>query len=273
MARRNQTLVAGAVAVVLVGLIAGVAAALLGTSHRRASQASLPATTEAGHFPKRTAGFTPIAPLTDTPAETPVQEQYDAALASGLASSSSVKIAVRAQAPAPAFSSSWPPVLVANTPEQWVTDFTAELLDIDFARQSWAGLGAWLSAEEAPELLPGVPQQIQDKVLFLSLFDASALGGASPIPDDSTWDAYARSGVRWSVSDVLVQADPTFSQIIASGWEPIDQRFAAEDVSGVLTVTVGHSATRRHFSMAVYVGSAHWHPGYGTVLVNAWKET
>ena len=135
------------------------------------------------------------------------------------------------------------------------------------------GLGAWLSAEEAPELLPGVPQQVHNKVLFLSLFDAKAFGGASPIPDQPTWDAFARSAVRWAVSDVFVQADPTFSQIAASGWEPVDQRFAVEDVFGVLTATGGRSPIRRTFSMAVYVGSAHWHPGYGTVLVDDWKES
>jgi hypothetical protein len=54
---------------------------------------------------------------------------------------------------------------------------------------------------------------------------------------------------------------------------PVDQRFAAWDVSGVLTATSGSSSLQRHFSMVVYVGSAHWHPGYGTVLVNNWKET
>jgi len=254
-------------------LITGVAIALVVGRHRGASSMSEPPNTQAGPLPNRTAGFTPVPPLTDAPTETPVQQQYDAAFASGLSSSSSVEIAEQARVPVPAFSSTWPPLAPANNPEQWVTEFTDELLDIDFAHQSRAALGAWLSAEEAPELLPGVPQQVQNKVLFLSLCDAGALGVTSPIPDQSIWDAYTRSAVRWSVSDVLVQADPTFSQIVASGWEPVDQRFAAEDVSGVLTMTEGRSAIRRTISMAVYVGSAHWHPGYGTVLVNDWKES
>ena len=237
------------------------------------SVAITPPTTEARLSPKGSAGITPTPPLTDTPAETPVQQQYDAALASGLGSSPSVEVAERARAPVPAFSSSWAPLGVANTPEQWVSEFTAGMLAIDFTRQSRSGLGGWLSAEAAPELLPGIPQQIQEKVLYLSLFDASELGDASPIPDQSTWDRNARSGVRWSVSDVLVQPDLAFTQIVASGWEPVDERFAAEDVSGVLTVTVGRSKRRRDFSMAVYVGSALWHPGYGSVVVDDWKES
>lgn len=272
-ARRRPALVAGIVATVVGALIAVVVTTLLVGGHHHASPLNTPSTTEAGLLPNRTAGFTPVPPLTDTPAETPVQQQYDAALASGLSSSASVEIAEQADPSAPAFSPSWPPLAVADTPEQWVTEFTTALLDINFAQQQRSGLGAWLSAEEAPELLPGVPQQVQDKVLFLSLLDAEALGGTSPIPDPSSWAALARSDVRWSVSDVVVQADPTFAQIAASGWEPIDQRFAVDDVSGVLTVTGGQMVARHTFSMAVYVGSAHWHPGYGTVLVDDWKES
>jgi hypothetical protein len=271
MTRHKYLILVGSVAVVLAALISGVAVTGPGGSHRRASVASMPPITRLRLSPEGSAGIAPTPPLTDAPTETPVQEQYDAALASGLASSPSVAIAEQARAPDPTFSSSWPPLAMANTPEQWAGEFTAGLLDIDFARQSRPGLGEWLSAEAAPELLPGIPQQIQNKLLYLSLFDARALGNASPIPDQSTWDADARAGVRWSVSDMFVQPDPTFSQIVATGWEPVDERFAAEDVSGVLTVTVGRSTSRRDFSMTVYVGSALWHPGYGSVVVGDWK--
>jgi hypothetical protein len=272
MARRNHALLAGVVAVVVVASITAVVTSLLVGGHHRASPVSVTSTTRAGHLPNRNVGFTPVSPLTNAPADTPVQRQYDAELASGLESSSSLEVAEQAQAPAPAFSSSWPSLATSDNPERWVTEFTAELLDIDFVRQSRSGLGAWLSAEEAPELLPGVPQEVHNKVLFLSLFDAKAFGGASPVPDQPTWDAFARSAVRWAASDVFVQPDATFSQIAASGWEAVDQRFAVEDVFGVLTATGGRSSVRRTFSMAVYVGSAHWHHGYGTVLVDDWKE-
>jgi hypothetical protein len=210
------------------------------------------------------------------PTETPVQQQYDAALASGLAASSSLQAAQAAQVPGPGFSSAWPALQVANTPAQWTSTFTSELLDIDFPRQTRAGLGAWLSAEEAPELLPGVPSGTAGKVLYLSLLEGAAVGeAASPIPDTVTWQANATVGAHWRVSDVLIQADPQFAQIVASGWQPIDQRFAVEDVTGALTISRARTAatTTERFSMAVYVGSAHWHQGYGTVLVNDWKET
>ena len=258
----------------IVLVIAGVVAASLGGSpHHQHRTTAAPRATH-GLSPSPSSAWTPVPPLTDLPTETAVQQQYDSALASGLASSSTIQIAEEAKVPGPGFSVAWPAMPVANTPGQWVQQFAQRLLSIDFAHQSRAGLGAWLSAEEAPELLAGVPSTIADKVLYLSLFDTAAMGsGNSPVPDANTWQANAQSRVRWSVSDLLVQADPQCSQLVASGWQSIDQRFAVEDVSGVLTVTQGQSNTNKHFSMAVYVGSAHWHQGYGTVLVNDWKES
>lgn len=270
---RRHVLAAGATTFLML-LIVAVVASYSGSSHtRRKPEAGLsnaPATLS----PVQPQRWTAVPPLTDVPAQTPVQQQYDAALASGLAASSSVQAAELAQVPPPGFTAGWPPLPVANTPEQWVTQFTQELLNIDFAHQTRAGLGQWLSAEEAPELLAGVPASIADKVLYLSLFDTAAVGGASsPIPDVSSWAAAAGAGERWSVSNVVIQADAQFSQIVANGWEPIDQRFAVEDVTGLLTIHQGQESTTKHFSMAVYVGSAHWHNGYGTVLVNNWKES
>ncbi len=269
---RRHALAAG-VAAFLVALIVAVVASSSGSSHTRRTPETGPSNVPATLSPVQPQSWTAVPPLTDVPTQTPVQQQYDAALASGLAASSSVQAAEVAQVPPPGFLPPWPALPVVNTPEQWVAQFTQELLDIDFTRQTRAGLGQWLSAEEAPELLTGVPASIADKVLYLSLFDTAAVGGASsPVPDASTWTAAARAGERWSVSDLVIQADPQFSQIVASGWEPIDQRFAVEDVTGLLTIHQGQSNTTNHFSMAVYVGSAHWHDGYGTVLVNNWKE-
>ncbi|MGH9075346.1 MAG: hypothetical protein ACRDZQ_14695, partial [Acidimicrobiales bacterium] len=112
-----------------------------------------------------------------------------------------------------------------------------------------------------------------NKMLYLSLFDPAGLGGTStPIPSARRWAALARAGVRWSVSDVLIQPDSQWAQLVASGWEPTDERLAAEDVSGVLRVSRGSSTIAHRFSMVIYVGSGHWHPGYGTVLVNDWKQ-
>jgi hypothetical protein len=163
---------------------------------------------------------------------------------------------------------------VSDSPELWVHQFVTRLLDINFQQQPRAALGAWLSAQEAPELLPGVPAAVQDKLLYLSLLDPAAVGGgATPIPDAGTWAANARAGISWEVSGLLVEPDRQWTQIVAAGWQPRDERFGVEDVSGQLTVkSSGHASFSRRFSMAVYTGSAHWHPGYGTVLVDNWME-
>jgi hypothetical protein len=269
---RRQILVGGVAAFFLVLLIAGVLASSIGSSgHGPVLKAGSPSTIT--FSPEQSSGWTPVTPATDVPTDTPVQAQYDQALASGLRSSSSIQAADVAPVPTPAFTSSWPALPVATTPEQWAEDFTHQLLDIDFAHQSRAALGSWLSAEEAAELLPGVPTPVADKVLYLSLFDSAAVGGgASPIPDDSAWQADGRSGIHWQASDLLVQPDPQFSQILSDGWQPVDRRFTVEDVSGLLAVIHGQARITRHFSMTVYLGSAHWHQGYGTVLVDNWQE-
>ena len=270
--QRHHAVLTGIAAGFVILLIAGVLAVSLGGGRRHRHPPTAAITTTQGLSPQQESKWTPVPPLTDMPTETAIQQQYDAALASGLASSSSVQVAEAAQVPAPGFSTAWPALPLANTPEQWVQGFAQRLLSIDFTQQSRSGLGAWLAAEEAPELLAGVPSTIANKVLYLSLFDTTEVGGASsPIPNADTWQAYAQTGVRWSVSDLLVQADPQFSQIVASGWQPIDQRFAVEDVSGVLTIHTGKTSTTRHFSLVLQVGSAHWHDGYGSVLLSDWK--
>lgn len=270
--RRGFVVAAAALFAVL--LTAGIVAASLGSGHPRSRATAAPAAAAPAISSDSTPTWKPVPPLTDVPPDTPVQQQYDAALTSGLAASSSVQAAEAAQVPPPGFSATWPALPVADTPERWAGQFTRALLDIDFAHQSRSGLGRWLSAEEAPELLAGVPGSVANKVLYLSLFDSTALGGtSSPIPDASAWQTAARAGERWTVSDLVVQADPQFSQIVASGWQPVDERFTVEDVTGNLTTTRGTSKTTKQFSMAVYVGSAHWHDGYGTVLVGDWKES
>jgi hypothetical protein len=270
---RRQVLLAGVALSFLVLLIAAVVVTSLSTRHQTTHDEAGSPNTTAGVSSQNPSGWRPVTPATALPTDTPVQQQYDQALASGMASSSSIQVAESAPVPTPAFSSTWPALPYVNTPEQWSQQFTQELLDIDFAHQSRAGLGSWLSGEEAPELLPGVPADAADKVLYLSLFDTAAVGGdVSPIPDARTWQADGQSGVHWLTSNLLVQPDPKFSQIVADGWQPTDERFTAEDVSGLLTVTDARSRTTKHFSMTVYLGSARWHQGYGTVLVDNWRE-
>jgi hypothetical protein len=260
-------------AVVVVGLLS-----LTGNGSRVGARRAAvpPPATDHRHLPSlepRAASFTPVPPVTVVPAQTSVEQSYDQALAQGLGSSSTVQAAEAASVPAPGYSGGWGPVPVTYDPGAWTVAFVQQLLDINFARQSRAGFGAWLSAEEAPELLPGVPVGIQNKVLYLSLFDTVAVGGgSSPLPSAAAWAANAHDGVVWSVSGVAFQPDPAWSQIVADGWQPVDERFGVEDVTGVLTFTQAGKRVPQRFSMTVYTGSAHWHHGYGTVLVSSWKE-
>ena len=271
---RRSLIAAGSVAAVVVLIIAGVLTSGSASPGRRTRQAVGPPPTTTSVRPGGSGEWRAVPPVTDVPAQTAVQQRYDSALASGIGSSPSLIAARTARTPPPGFSTGWPALAVADTPQQWTDEFAQELLTIDFAHQSRAGLGRWLTAEEAPELLPGVPASVADKVLYLSLFDAASFGGSpSPIPSAAAWATDAAAGTRWAVSDLTVQPDPRFSQMVAAGWEPLDQRFAVEDVSGLLDVSEGGSRSARRFSMAVYVGSAHWHDGYGTVLVNDWKES
>ena len=226
----------------------------------------------------------PIAPLagaglgwhtaaTVVPSGTPTQEEYDQALSQGFSSQPGMASAAALGLPAPAIGGGWPSLPVASTPEQWATEFTTAVLDVDYTRQSRVALGAWLQAQEAPELIPGIPSSVSDKVLYTSLLDPGIFGGQpSPIPSDAGWGADAAAGTTQTVSGLLVQADPAWAQMVATGWQPADSRMSELDVSGVLSVRSGITTSAHNFSLQLIVGSSRWHDGYGTVAVAGWKE-
>lgn len=173
----------------------------------------------------------------------------------------------RLRLPRPAVTSGWPSLTAVDTPSRWARGFVRGLLDIDFARASRSSLGSWLVAEDAPDLMPGVPASFAARALYVSALDPTILGATSPIPSPSSWKFDARSRVRWSVHDLLVELDPQWQQMIDTGWQPRDLRATVEDVSGVLSVTRGATTTSRRISLVLQLGSATWHEGYGTVLV------
>jgi hypothetical protein len=221
-------------------------------------------------------GWHPVASATTLPEGSPVQQQYDKGFELGFSSASNVGMMNRAEAlalPGPAIDGGWPDLPVSQTPDGWATEFVAGLLDINFARQSRNALGAWLVAEEAPDLLPGIPTGFRDRALYVSLLSPGIIGQSSPLPSPSQWRADAEASVRWRASDLAVQLEPQWQQMIDAGWQPPDLRAAVEDVSGVLTITRGNATTTRRFSLVVQVGSARWRDGYGTVLVSDWKES
>jgi hypothetical protein len=175
--------------------------------------------------------------------------------------------------PTAAITGVWPDLPVEFTPEGWAGVFTDGVLNVDYAHQSRAALGVWLQAQESPELIPGVPPSVADKVLYVSLMDPGLFGGQpTPVASVSQWSAKARAGVRQRVSDVVVQADPDWAQMIAAGWQPADVRMTEVDVSGVLTVHQGSGSASQRFALQLIVGSARWHNGYGTVAMADWQQ-
>jgi hypothetical protein len=274
---RRRVVIAARLALVALLVVGALAIAGGGRSHATTTRPTPPTSPGGTRRPAPSTSperWVPVPPVTDIPPQTPVQDQYDRALAQGLSSSGTVLAAENAHVPAPAVSPAWPAPGVSYQPDAWVRAFTDGLLDVDFARQSRNGLAGWLSAEEAPELLPGIPPSAQDKVLYLSLFDPTSVGGtATPVPSAAQWQADASAGVSWSVSGLLVEPDARWSQIIADGWQPVDERFSVNDVSGDLTVRHGSTTVDHRFSMVVYTGSARWHGGYGTTLVTDWTES
>ena len=213
-------------------------------------------------------------PATAVPGATPAQEDDDQLFARGLQAAPGLKALVALRVPRPAISGGWPVLPVAGSPQAWVAEFVPALVDVDFAQRSRSALAAWAQAEEAPELLPGMPVGAADKVLYVSLFEPGLAGGqGSPVPSAKHWATLARTRASQSVSGLLVQVDPGWAQLVASGWQPPDPRLDVLDVSGLLsTRRAGRRSGERRFSLAVAVGSALWHDGYGTVAVGDWQE-
>ena len=74
--------------------------------------------------------------------------------------------------------------------------------------------------------------------------------------------------------DLLAQPDPSWQQLIDSGWEPPDVRMDVERrVRSCSLSTRGTKRTVKHFSVAVATGSARWRPGYGSVELQNWTVT
>ena len=144
--------------------------------------------------------------------------------------------------------------------------FTQELLDLDFVTSTRNQLLAWANDNNAPYSLGGLPGSLSTKVLCTSLTT-----GPSPVPSATVWKALATSRTSWSASGLVVSVDPTWTQALSAGWEPLDPLMVIYDVSGNLTIsTPGHVPVVESIGFALTVGGASLHPGYGVVALDDW---
>jgi hypothetical protein len=203
-----------------------------------------------------------------------VQEQIDAELARAV-TPASISAAQQSTVPTPAASAAYPsiPAVDRSDPSAYVLAFATELLDTDYATESRAELLAWAEHEEAPNTLPGVPASVAGKALVLSLADPDIPGATpSPTPSAAQWASDGQRGEVQSVSDLQVEVDPDWTQIISEGWQPADARMTIEVVTGTMTIsTDGQAAPPQSFSLTVTLGTAaHVRSGYGAVAVGDW---
>ena len=246
------------------------------TSPTRLGGTVFPVTTSHHAAHKRSTGATPLPspsayhPLRVVPPQTAVQRTVDQSLAQQSAQGTSMLTG--ATWTAPALSAPFPAIDSADVPSPslFAVAFTQELLDIDFAASTRKQLLAWANDNDAPYSLGSVPASLASRVLVVSLTESSSPGHA-PIASATMWSTFAASRISWSVSGLVVSVNPTWTQALSAGWEPVDPLMGIYDVSGVLTIsTPGHDAVVKSVFFALTLGGALLHPGYGVVALDDW---
>ena len=261
----NRKWIAAVAVIVVVGVVAALAS---GAFSSRVGPGVAPrATTRAPH--RHT-----LRPVYDPP------NQANSTTSSAQQQAENTKIAKSAPSPAqwasvealklpvPATSTQFPAISHATrqNPDSYAAAFVGELLRIDFAKESRLSLLAWAVSETSPETMPGTPSSVASKFLYYTL-----TASGSPIPSAARWAANAASGVTWSVSHVTMTSPPTWTQALATGWQPPDPRMDFLDVTGDLTVTkTGQASSVKAFSLLLGLGTAQYHHGYGTMSLNNW---
>jgi hypothetical protein len=91
------------------------------------------------------------------------------------------------------------------------------------------------------------------------------------VPSVMEWEWLATSDSSWRVSGLVVSVNPTWTQALSAGWEPVDPLMVIYDVSGDLTFSrPGHPPVVESIGFALTLGGASLHPGYGAVALDDW---
>ena len=258
-------------AVVAVIVVAGVVAATSGAFSGHGGDAAGRQASTAKRPPQRPRPLHPVySPPSGHGGSGSSEQQADnAKIAQAATGNSTAWAAIEAMAlPAPTPSAQFPtiPHATRQNPDSYATAFVAELLNIDFAKQTRPSLLSWAVSETSPETMPGTPASAAAKFLYADLASSG-----SPVPSARAWTANAASSVTWSASGVTVSVAPAWSQALATGWQPPDLRMDFLDVTGNLTVTQpGRPPAVEPFSLQLGLGSAEYHEGYGAMSLNNW---
>jgi hypothetical protein len=267
---------------VIIVVVIGAATLAVGASGHKAGRTTTPPiaadrpTSPKSPTTKHGAGTTtaPTTPLRVTPPATQIQSAIDSQLARS-ESPASIAQTEHETVPTPGTSTSYPAVspTALTDPTAFALAFSQELLDVNYRKQSRPALLAWAQYEEAPDTLPGVPAQIGDKSLIGSLAYGGVAGAtATPVPTAPAWGTLS-SGTVQRVSSLGASVAPDWTSLVAQGWEPTDPLMTIMTVTGTVTTTgPGQSGFPRSFSMALTLGGARHHSGYGAVAVSAWTE-
>jgi hypothetical protein len=162
----------------------------------------------------------------------------------------------------------FPPIAASDVqaPSTYALAFTQELLDVDFATSTRKELLAWASYNNAPNSIVTIPALINLKVLPSSLTI-----NPTPVPTLMEWRGLAAARTTWRVSGLVTSVSPIWTQLLATGWQPVDPLMTMYDVSGTLTVKTPREARDvQSIFFVLTLGGASWHAEYGAMALNDW---
>jgi hypothetical protein len=261
---RRSVIATAAAAVALVAVVGAMASA--GSGHGRASN------TDRSHNPDRPAPATTTT-MTPNPAYHPTYVSIPPQDGSNaIAAQWPVAALETEKPPAPAYATPLPAIPTSETADavDYSIAFATELIDLDYRDETRIQLAEWAQAEAAGAMMPGIPTSAADNVLYATLFDPQVGGGPSPIPSAHQWAANATAHVAQHATGVFASEDPGWEQLVAEGFASVDPLMAVYDVTGTLTITQPGKNFTVHFRLALGVGSALHHPGYGASSIG-WK--